>query len=827
MNKTLGLTNKEALERLSQFGKNEITTFKKINPLSIFISQFKSFLILILIIAALLSLASSIVAKSDDFLDTIFIFIILFVNAILGFVQEFKAEKAIAALKKMIVEKIRVIRDGEELEIDATLLVPGDVIIIEEGKRIPADAQLLSGFNIQTNEAPLTGESAPVPKEAAGSGKEDKNFVYAGTIAESGFGKAKVSATGLNTRFGKIAKLLEMIKEEPTPLQENLTKLGRQLGVTGIIAATVVIGAGVFYGTKILEMLLTGTSLAVAVIPEGLPAVVTITLAIGVQRMARVHSIIRKLSSIEAIGSVDVICSDKTGTITKNEMVVKRVFLNQKIFELSDEKLTPGVVELKKILKISALCSTASLAKDNGKLTVLGDRTEGALLAYAAENNFDFAKIRSQEKIVTEFPFDPRIKMMSVVTKTSTTKSEILTKGAPEIVLEKSTKISIEGKILPISAEVRGEIEAAITAESSKGYRLLAFANRETENENIPPREAIEANLTFVGFVSIFDPPREEVKSAISVVQNAGVKVVMITGDNPLTAATIAFEIGLVKNSKPPVLTGADLDKMTNDKLKEKVKECLVFARVTPEHKLRIVQAFQNLGFSVAVTGDGVNDAPALKAADVGMAMGIIGTDVAKEASDMVIADDNFTSIVAAVRQGRVVYENILKSTRYLLSCNSGELMAILGAVIVGFPSPLTPVQILWMNLVTDGLPALALSQDRPNPAIMERSPRSKSDSIVKSVGISWILVFGIILALATILPFAFLNTTSTLDLARTTAFTILVLGEMVVAFLARRGETWYSNKLLLLAVVTTIILQIVILTFAPFQKIFDTKLPF
>jgi len=814
--KTQGLSSTEAKKLLAQYGKNEITSGNKIKPLEIFISQFKSFLIIILFVAAGLAFFAG------ERLDTIFILIIITVNAVFGFIQEYRAEKAIAALKSMVVTRVRAVRDDKEIELDATELVPGDIFIIEEGQKIPADAKLLEAINLEINEASLTGESMPVAKEVNEvDNKTSKFLVFMGTVAEKGKGKAEVLATGMSTKFGKIASLLKEIEDEPTPLQKHLEVLGKQLGLVSIVGAILVFGLGYLHSHEIIETLLTGASLAVAVVPEGLPAIVTITLAIGVQRMARRHSIIRKLSSIEAIGSVDVICSDKTGTLTKNEMVVRKVWTDGEIKDVDDSSLTKDQEGFAKLLKVGILCNDASISEDLGKVNILGDRTEGSLLVLAREKGIDVHSYKEGGSLLAEFPFDSKLKRMAVVWSDKSG-SDALVKGAPEVILERSSKIETGGKIITLSTTERNSVTKAVEELARQGFRLLGFGYKDLSNDpKNSNRETVEQDLTFLGIVAIADPPRNEVKEAIQIAHTAGIRVAMITGDNPLTAEAIGTEIGLIKKSEE-VLSGEQIEKMTDEELESAVERIKIFARVSPEHKLKIVKAFQAKGATVGVTGDGVNDSPALKQADVGLSMGIIGTDVAKEASDMVVADDNFASIVSAVEEGRVIYENILKSIRYLLACNSGELIAILGAVAVGLPSPLTPIQILWMNLVTDGLPALALAEDPRTPDTMLRTPRDKSMPIFTLLGKKFILLTGVALSALTLLTFIFFFEEHQLPRARTWAFTILVIGEMLVAFLVRKKERWYSNKLLLLAVSVTIILQILILTVPPLRAIFD-----
>ena len=537
--------------------------------------------------------------------------------------------------------------------------------------------------------------------------------------------------------------------------------------------------------------------------------------------MARRHSLIRKLSSIEAIGSVGVICSDKTGTMTKNEMTVRKVWFDGEIFDVGDAKLNTDQETFSRLLRIGILCNDATLTNTDGKEAILGDRTEGSLLVLAKNKSVDLEKYKQNGKLINQFPFDSKLKRMSVVWGENNS-NQILSKGAPETILERSTKILSKGNIRNINTTDKKEIMHTIDKLAGQGFRLLGLGyrdfNLETDEVN---REDIEKDLTFVGIVAISDPPREEVSGAINLAQNAGIRVVMITGDNPITAAAIGKEIGLIGEGEE-VVSGDQMEKMKPGDLEKEVERIRIFARVTPEQKLKIVKAFQSKDIIVAVTGDGVNDSPALKQADVGLAMGIIGTDVAKEASDMVITDDNFSSIVSAVEEGRVIYENILKSIRYLLACNAGELFTILGAIAVGLPSPLTPVQILWMNLVTDGMPALALSKDPKTFDNMSKPPRNQSIPILTILGKRYILITGTILSLVTLSVFLFFIRDGDVEKARTFAFTILVLGQMVVAFTVRKGAKWNSNKLLIASVLVTVLLQTLILTVPAFRDIFD-----
>jgi len=800
-----GLTSQEAATRLKEFGPNILIGEHKIRPLKIFLSQFKSLLVVLLIAAAVISLAVG------ENLDAVVILAIVVLNAGFGFIQEYRAENAIAALKRMVVNRVRVTRDGEEIEINAEELVPGDVFFFEAGQRISADAKLLEAINLTVNEASLTGESAPVAKAVKGGG--DGAMIFMGTSVNSGRGFAEVVQTGMRTKFGRIASLISEVKEEPTPLQKDLSRLGLLIIVIGILGAFAVFVIEEFRGDPLIESLLGAIALAVAVVPEGLPAIVTITLGLGAQRMARRNAVIRRLSSIETFGATDVICADKTGTLTKNEMVVKKVYINGEIYE--QETLDPEENgAFARMIKVGVLASTASLVEEEEGFRVLGDSTEGALLLLAKEHGIEYRKEREKGELFREFPFDAELKRMSVVWDTPGVGYEILTKSAPENLLDLSTA----------SLSEKRKIRKAIDTLASQGYRLLGFGYRRVE-EGSPDggltREEAESGLEYVGFVAIYDPPREEVEKAVKLAHRAGIAVRMITGDNPLTARAVGKEVGLFA-TEDQVAEGFELDDLSDEELKKVVQRIKIFARVSPEHKLRIVRAYKELGKVVAVTGDGVNDAPALKQADVGMAMGITGTDVAKEAADAVLADDNFVSIVGAIEQGRLIYQNILKSIRYLLGCNAGELVTVLGAIALGFPIPLTPIQILWMNLVTDGLPALALSQDPGDREIMSVPPRRKGVAVLDLLGKRWLLAVGLGLGLASLATFILIDFTS-LEKARTATFTVFVFGEMIAALAVRRGERLFSNPLLWVSIAAALALHALILTVPPLQQIFDT----
>ena len=800
-----GLTSEEAQKRLEQFGPNVLVGGARVRPLKIFLSQFKSFLVAVLVVAAAFSLVVG------ENLDAIVILAIVVLNAAFGFIQEYRAENAIAALRRMVVNRVRVIRDGGEIEINAEELVPGDIFLLGVGQKIPVDAKLLEAVNLTINEASLTGESAPVTKLSPG--KDDEGMVFMGTVVNSGRGLGEVQQTGMQTKFGRIASLISEVEEEATPLQKDLFRLGKAIIVIGFSAALAIFAIGELRGNPLVETILSAISLAVAIVPEGLPAIVTITLGLGAQRMARKNTIIRRLSSIETFGSTDVICTDKTGTLTKNEMVVKKVFIKGKVYEeaaLQTEKNK----EFAQIIRTGVLANTASLVEEDEGFKVLGDSTEGSLLLLAKEHGIDYRQERDKGKLFREFSFDQKLKRMTVVWDTPGIGYEIFTKSAPEILLEIST----------LSIKEKKEIKDEIDTLASQGFRLLGFGHRRVGTEEPShsiTREQAERDLEYLGFVAIYDPPREGVNEAIKLAHQAGIGVRMITGDNPLTARAIGQEVGLFATEEQ-VIEGPAIEAMTDEELKEIVGRVKIFARVSPEHKIRIVKAYKEIGKVVAVTGDGVNDAPALKQADVGIAMGVTGTDVAKESADAVLADDNFVSVVAAIEQGRLIYCNILKSIRYLLGCNFGELVTVLGAVALGFPVPLTPIQILWMNLVTDGLPALALSEDPGDHNVMDETPRKKGVPILDLLGKRWLFAVGFGLGAAALITFILLDFVSLAE-ARTATFTVFVVGEMVAALAVRKGERLFSNPLLWVSILLALGLQALILTVPPLQQIFDT----
>ncbi len=834
--KPAGLSQKEAEKRLEEFGQNKIERKKRITPFIIFLSQFKSILVVILIFATILS------AYLGNLLDAAVIFLIIVLNAAIGFFQEYRAEKAIEALEKFAAPKAHVLRDGKATEIFAENVVPGDVILLEAGDRVPADVRLIEALSLATDESTLTGESTPVEKLACEIRDdtplaERKNIVFMNSVIVRGKAKAVVFGTGRQTEIGKIATEIEEIKSEQTPLQKRLGSLSKFLGMIVILIAGLVFAIEYFRGLDVIDVALTSISLAVAVVPEGLPAVITIGLAIGVQRLAKAKSIMRRLASAETLGSCSVICSDKTGTLTKNQMTVKEIFASGRNFFVDGQGYIPdGDIlfegnevdakkedELARTLLCGALCNNASLYRDKAGWQIYGDPTEAALLVSARKAGLNENSLKPEYSQLAELSFDANRKRMGSVFRFRN-KVMAFVKGAPESVLSRCKFIMKNGRVKFLTSHDRDEILNANAAMASKALRVLAFAEREipssVRNYKI---ENTESDLVFLGLQGMIDPPRPEVKAALSACADAGIKVIMVTGDHALTAKAIAQQLGL----RGDVVDGAELEKMTDKKLSEKILGVGVFARVTPEDKMRIIKALQGKNKVVAMTGDGVNDAPALKKADIGIGMGS-GTDVAKEASVMILEDDNFATIVKAVEIGRGIYNNIQKFVRYLLSSNLGEVFVILGASLAGLPLPLIAVQILWMNLLTDGLPAVSLALDSPEKDIMQRKPRLPSDPIVDNHMVGTILLVGFIMLFSALGLFRFeLLSGASLDVARTVAFTTLVVIEMFNVFNSRSDTESVIggsfNKYIVLAVFSTIVLQLMVVYAPPLQKAFGT----
>jgi len=744
-----GLSRDEAKRRLDEFGPNELVEKHKVKPWAIFAEQFKNFLIIILLVAVGLS------AVLGEVADAITIIAIVFFAAGLGFFQEYRAERAMEALKRMAAPKATVIRDGEEIEVESPTLVPGDIIVLHTGDQIPADARLIDAINLKVSEASLTGESNPVAKITPPLSEElplgdRKNMVYMGTSAVYGRGMAVVTATGMNTEFGKIATLLQEVKEEKTPLQVNLDKMGKWIAIGALILCFTLAGIGIWHGNPILGMLIWGVSLAVAAVPEALPAVVVISLALAVRRMVKRNALVRKLPAVETLGCTTIICSDKTGTLTQDQMTVQRIYTNGKLFEVSGVGYEPkGNIlfngepyavnkdtHLKTLLRIGSLCNDARLVTVNNHWEIRGDPTEGALVVVAAKAEIEQQSENNEYPRINEIPFSSEAKMMTTMHQTADG-VVAYAKGAPEVILERSRYIYQNDSQQDLTASRREEILATAQKMAGDGLRVLGLAYKPVFQLGKP----FDQGMVFVGLAGMIDPPREEVKAAIKVCEGSGIKSVMITGDHKLTAIAVARELGLLKGGR--ALTGMELDTLTDEQFEQIAEEIEVYARVSPAHKLRVIEALTKRGHVVAMTGDGVNDAPALKKADIGVAMGITGTDVSKEAADMVLTDDNFASIVSAVEEGRGVFDNIKKYLMYLLSCNIGEVLLMAIAILFGSffgtggALPLIAVQILWVNLATDGLPAIALAVDPAAPDIMKRKPRPRNQTIfTKPVGV-------------------------------------------------------------------------------------------
>ena len=843
-----GLSEDDAKKRLIKYGPNVIKREKRRSPFLIFLDQFKSPLIILLLIATILSLAIG------ETIDAITIIAIVIASSILGFYQEYRAEQAVEALRKLVTPTARVIRDGKEKEIPAHDVVPGDVIVLSSGDRVPADARLIEVINLRVDEAPLTGESVPVekrieklPRETALSDR--KNMVYAGTVVTYGKGKAVVVATGMMTEIGKIATTLQRVEKEETPLERRMKHIGKILTILCIAVATLVSLVGLLiWHYDILTMVMWAISLAVAAVPEALPAIVTGTLAIGMYHMAKRNAIIRRLPAVETLGSTDFICSDKTGTMTKGEMTVREIYVYDRIikvtgsgydpsgeFLLNGKKINPEELQEVKLLLLNcALNNDASLERRSDRWVVHGDTTEGALLVLAKKAGIDIENIKKEYPRISEIPFSSERKRMTTFHRTPEGTIVAFLKGAPEVVLRISDRIMVNGEVKKLTEEMRDRIMREVEELASRGLRNLAFAYKISSIEEARKANGkVERGFTFLGIVGIIDPPRPEVKEAIELCKKAGIKVAMITGDHKLTAIAVAKELGLVE-SENKVLTGVELDKMSEEELKRIVEEVKVYARVSPEHKLKIVRALKAHRHIVAMTGDGVNDAPALKAADIGIAMGITGTEVAKEASDMILADDNFATIVEAIKKGREIFESIRKYLAYLLRCNITEIILPLVASLMKLPLPFTAVQYLWINLITDGLPALALGVDPPDPDIMERPPRRVDEPVFDRREVILFLVITplvVTIMLVTLFASQLHMGVSVLE-ARTTLLTAMIMTELTLALSCRSLR--YSvfrvgllkNRYLILAIIVSMLLQILVLYLEPLRIAFGVVTP-
>lgn len=820
-----GLTSQMAAERLVQKGRNELAeTDGKKSLFWRFLAQFDDFMILLLLGAAVVSVVISRLSGENDVLDAVMILGIVVLNAALGLFQESKAEKALEALKKMAAPHARVIRDGIVREIPAAEVVPGDLLLLETGDAVCADGRVVESRSLKTEESALTGEALPVEKTAAGglpaetATGDRKNMVLAGGYVVYGKGKVLVTATGMDTEMGRIAAMLSHTSDCMTPLQKKLEQTGKQLGIGALAICALIFCMGILQEKPPFSMFMTAVSLAVAAIPEGLPAIVTIVLAMGTSRMSEKHTIVRRLSAVETLGGAQVICSDKTGTLTQNRMQVT-TWTDYSHREPKNEDLRETVANL------FALCNDCNVSDGN----LQGEPTEKALGEYAQSMGIDFAALRRDMPRVGEIPFSSARKRMTTLHKTEDGWISV-TKGAPDILLEKcafcmegSGQVPFDSRRKSMARMVNGEMAA-------QALRVVAVAFRQWEEKPPLTEEALERNLVFAGMAGMVDPPRPEVKEAVHLCRQAGIRPVMITGDHVLTAEAIGRELGIYQKGDCAV-TGAELDKMSDKELETAAETCTVFARVAPEHKVRIVQAFQKRGNVVAMTGDGVNDAPALKTADIGCAMGKSGTEVAKGASDLILTDDNFATIVEAVREGRGIYDNIRKAVHFLLSSNIGEILTIFVAMLLGWAAPLLPIQLLWVNLVTDSLPAIALGMEPAEENIMERPPRKNTGSLFGDGLGGRILLEGVMIGVLALLAFGighvYFDQEDGYAVGRTMAFAVLSLSQLVHAF-NMRGEgslgklPFCSNKWLLMAFVVGVVLQCVVIMMPPLAGIFQ-----
>ncbi len=840
-----GLRASKVKEKQAQLGFNELTAKKKKSLIVKFLEQFKDFMIIVLIIAAIVSGVIGI-AEGEGITDTIIILIVVIVNAIIGVAQENKAEKSLEALQKLSSHASKVIRDGKLIVIPSRELVPGDVVVLDTGDYVPADLRIIEAINLKSQESALTGESVPVEKMAEAISSDEvgigdrTNMLFSSSLITYGRGKGIVVETGMNTEVGKIAQIINSTEEGTTPLQEKLNKLGKTLGIVALAICAVIFAVGMLYGKEPVHMFMTAVSLAVAAIPEGLAAVSTIVLAIGVQRMVKKNAIVKKLPAVETLGSASVICSDKTGTLTQNKMTVEKIFYNNYLISMRDNIAIDS--ELEKLIYISMLCNDTKVGPDN-ELT--GDPTETALIDMGMKLNIDVHKIFDIDRLA-ELPFDSERKLMSTVHKVND-KYIVYTKGAIDELLKRCDNYIINGKIEEDLENYKSQIGKTNEELAKNALRVLGFAYKELDK--LPTNEemqTIENHLTFVGMVGMIDPPREEAKQAVEKCKSAGIKTVMITGDHKITATAIAKQLGILEDESEAI-TGAELEKMSDEELIKNVRHYSVYARVAPEHKVRIVRAWQANGEIVAMTGDGVNDAPALKNADIGCAMGIVGTDVAKEAADVILTDDNFATVVSAVEEGRRIYGNILKAIQFLLSSNVGEIIVLFTAIMItpllakwfgitdiSALEPLLPIQILWINLVTDSLPALALAVDPAEKDIMNKKPKKEKGIFTKGMSLRVVyqgIMIGLITLAAFIIGLATPSATTDsekIQIGQTMAFCVLALSELVHVFNVRDNKKsifkggLFNNSKLIWATIASASLMFVILFIPALRDIFS-----
>ena len=850
-----GLSQEEAKKRLKQFGQNKLDEAESVPAFFLFLAQFKDFMVIVLLVATLIS------GLLGEYIDAITIIFIVLLNGILGFIQERKAERSLAALKELSAPQMTVLRDGEWLKVPSSDVVVGDIIKLTSGDRVGADIRITESKGLRIEESALTGESVPVQKiDGVLSGSElsvgdQENMAFMGTMVTQGSGTGVIVATGMKTEMGKIAHLLQSAESMVTPLQRKLEQLGKVLVLVALFLTALVVVIGVYQGHDAYTMFLAGVSLAVAAIPEGLPAIVTVALALGVQRMIKRKAIVRKLPAVETLGCASVICSDKTGTLTQNKMTVTKLWSGGTTWDVSGtgyvpkgdffkggEKLNLKTEKtLLQLLTFGALCNNAKvianevkdglLSKAKLEYTIDGDPTEGALAVSAHKAGISREEMLSEYEIIEEFPFESTRKMMSVIVeRKSDSKRFVVTKGAPDVLLSKSDHILWNERRETLSKQKTDDVADAINRLASQALRTIAIAYKEIgRNTSYKSEESVESNLTFIGLQGMIDPPRPEVRDSILECREAGIKTIMITGDHIITAKAIAKQLQILPDHGK-IMDGNTLAKMSVKDLEEVVENIYVYARVSPEHKLKIVKALQAKGHIVAMTGDGVNDAPAIKAANIGVAMGITGTDVAKEASSLVLSDDNFATIKAAIKEGRNIYDNIRKFIRYMLASNVGEILVMLFAMMLGMPLPLVAIQILWINLVTDGLPAMALGLDQAEDDVMKRKPRHPMESVFAR-GLAWKIVSrGFMIGIVTLIAFWLTLSQNPDELirAQSVAFATLVMAQLIHVFDCRSEHSVFhrnpfQNIYLVLAVLSSTALMLVVMYFPTLQPVFHT----
>ena len=818
-----GLNEKQVEDKQNKFGLNKLEEKKKESIVIKFIKQFNDFMIIILIIASIISAVVARLEGSNDYFDSIIIIAIVVFNAIMGLVQEAKAEKSLEALKKMTAPTCRVKRNGKISTIKSEQIVPGDIVLLEAGNYVPADCRLISSSNLKIEESSLTGETVPVLKDANCMLKEKTalgdmvNMAFSTTIVVNGHGEAIVTDIGMNTKVGKIAKMIITNEAPETPIQKKLEEVGKSLGIACLGICLLIFVIGLLKKIEPIEMFMTSVGLAVAAIPEGLPAIVTIMLSIGVTKMARKNSIIRKLPAVETLGSSSVICSDKTGTLTQNKMQVT------KIANINGE--TNDKEYIKWLMGMATMCTDVEISKENGKMELTGEPTEKAIVSKALDEGQNKNELYNVMKRVKDIPFDSSRKMMTTIHKMPNG-YRVITKGAPDVLLKRCNKVYDNGNVTTLDYSKTKLIENQNNKMADEALRVLAIAYLDIPS--LPSKidtETVEKNLIFIGLIGMIDPPREGVKEAVATCKKAGIKTVMITGDHIITAKAIAKDLGILRGSDLAI-TGEELDKIPQAVLQRNIMNYSVFARVTPEHKVRIVKAYQSTGAVVAMTGDGVNDAPALKNADIGIAMGKNGTDVAKNAADMVLTDDNFVTIVEAVKQGRNIFDNIKKAVHFLIATNIGEIVTIFLGLVLGLKSPLLAIQLLWINLVTDSLPAIALGLEKPEADIMDKKPRDSKKGIFADGLWQRIITEGTMLGILTLVAFSVGNYLYDIEVGRTMAFVSLGLLELVHSFNIKSEESifkvgLFENKYLLGAFILGALLQVVVVVIPSVAEVF------